>query len=503
MPYPILYILLSAALNIAIFPSLDFSWLAFICFVPLLLLVQRYSPGKSLLFFGLAGFLFNLGNLYWIELVIKHYTELNFFLAVGLLLALCLLLCIFWAAFGFTLAVIARRSGLQTALLLAPFLWVALEWIRLHTTDFPWCLLGYSQYKNLRIAQLSTFAGVYGLSFLIMATNAAIATAVILRKYYYLTTILVFTGLLAVYGNYRIARPVGEGALKVGCIQGNIPQDVKINYEFADQINEKHLRMTRELIAAQKPDLIFWSEASVLFPLRTGGEWTNQILSLARTSHTPLIVGSDSFLQNEIYNSAFFVDAEGRIAGQYDKMYLVPFGEYVPLKWLFFFAGKVVPEISDFTGGKHYNLFALRGHKIAMHICFEVVFPQLCRQFVLNGAGLLSTITNDAWFGKTSAPHQHFAMAVMRAIESRRYMVRAANTGISGFVDPYGRILQATPIYVDAKITGEVKWINEQTFYTRHGDWLVYVALLVSIVGILIKTRRDAVTLPLDNYKTV
>jgi apolipoprotein N-acyltransferase len=488
--YPVLYILLSAALNIAIFPSLDLSGLAFVGFVPLFLLIPRYSSRKLLLFFGLAGFLFNLGNLYWIELVIKHYTALNFFLAVGLLLLLCLLLCLFWGAFGLALSVIARRSGLQFAFLLAPFLWIALEWIRLHTTDFPWCLLGYSQYKNLRIAQLATFTGVYGLSFLIMAVNAAIVTAFLLRKYYYLLCTLLFACLLVLYGNYRIARPVGDGSLKIGCIQGNIPQDVKINYEFADQINQKHLRMTRELIAVQKPDLVFWSEASVLFPLRAGGEWTNQILSLARSAHTPLIVGSDSFLNEEIYNSAFLIDSNGQIAGQYDKIYLVPFGEYVPLKWLFFFAGKVVPEISDFTAGKHYSLFAVKGHKIAIHICFEVVFPQLCRQFVLNGAGLLSTITNDAWFGKTSAPYQHFAMSVMRAIESRRYMVRTANTGISGFVDPYGRILQATGIYVPATITGEVNWIQELTFYSRYGDLLVYISLFVSILGFLIKLEK-------------
>jgi apolipoprotein N-acyltransferase len=252
--------------------------------------------------------------------------------------------------------------------------------------------------------------------------------------------------------------------------------------------------MTRELIASQKPALIFWSEASVLFPLRTGGEWSDAIFSVARNSHTPLVVGSDTFVQNEIYNSAYMVDSNGRISGQYDKMYLVPFGEFVPFKNVFFFAGKVVPEISDFTGGKNYNLFGLNGQNFAVHICFEVVFPQLTRQFVLNGAGLLSTITNDAWFGKTSAPYQHFAMAVMRAIESRRYMVRTANTGISGFVDPYGRILQETGIFTEAKIWDNVKWIREKTFYTTHGDLLVYLSLLISMVSVLAALLRPKIS---------
>jgi apolipoprotein N-acyltransferase len=483
-------VLLAAGMSIAIFPSLDISSLAFICFIPLLLLLHDLSAGKIFLSFSAAGLLFNIGNLYWIAHVIKHYTALNLFLSAGILVLLCLILSLFWGVFGAILAFYRRRSGLLVALLVAPFVWISFEWLRNQLTQFPWCLLGYSQYRNLRFAQTASFSGVYGLSFLLMASNAAITTAFLLKKYKYAAATAITILMMCVYGHFRIQKPVGSDPVLVGCIQGNIPQDVKINFEYADQINRKHIQMTRELIADRHPDLIFWSESSTLFPLRTGGRWTDDILSLARATHTPLIIGSDSFLHRDIYNSAFFVDAAGRIDSQYDKIYLVPFGEYVPLKALLFFAGKVVPEISDFTGGQHYNTFLFKGHKFAIHICFEVVFPQLSREFCLRGSGLLSTITNDAWFGNTSAPYQHFAMAVMRSIETRRYMIRAANTGISGFVDPYGRILQQSDLFVPAKITQSVKWVEEQTFYTRHGDILVYAALFITVAAFFFRNNN-------------
>ncbi|HEY4492176.1 MAG TPA: apolipoprotein N-acyltransferase, partial [Acidobacteriota bacterium] len=261
-------------------------------------------------------------------------------------------------------------------------------------------------------------------------------------------------------------------------------QDQKINYNFAEQVHRKHLRLTSELIQEAKPDLILWSEASALFSIPIGGEWTKEITDLARTHHMPLVVGSDSYTAKQVFNTAYFINANGEIESEYSKMYLVPFGEFVPLSSLFFFAGKVVPEISDFSPGARHTLFRMNGNSFAIHICFEVVFPQLTRTFCRKGATLLATITNDAWFGDTAAPHQHFAMVVMRAIESRRYMVRAANTGISGIVDPYGRILHQSSLFVPAKIAGDVQWIHEQTFYTLWGDVLVYLSIIVSVLAI-------------------
>jgi apolipoprotein N-acyltransferase len=294
----------------------------------------------------------------------------------------------------------------------------------------------------------------------------------------------------SIYGNYRIQIPVGSHPMKIGIVQGNVPQDVKMNLSFAEEIHRKHLDMSEDLLRKSKPDILFWSEAATLFPVREGGIWTKQIEELASTSRVPIILGSDTLTANEIFNSAYFIDEQGQIKGQYDKVYLVPFGEFVPLKRIFFFAGKMVPEISDFTAGTHFDPFEVKGEKLSVAICFEVVFPQLVREFCNRGATLLSTITNDAWFGNTAAPYQHFGMAVMRAIEMRRYLVRDANTGISGFVDPYGRVLQTSGLFVPAEMTGEVRFIREKTFYARYGDWIVYLSIFVSVVAILFRKKR-------------
>ena len=486
--------LLTALLNIAIFPRLEWSWFGFICFVPLLLLMPASSIKELFLFGWVSGFFFNLGNLYWIYYVIQHYSTVHPALCVGILLLLCIVLALFWGVFLAFSGLLRNRLGLLTALLVAPFVWVSLEWIRNQTTEFPWCLLGYSQYNHLRIAQLATFTGVYGLSWLLMAFNAALASFIILRKSYYIIAMVLLTAYVALYGHFRIDRPVGESSARVGLIQGNVPQDVKLDYQFAEQIHKKHVSMTEDLIRSSAPDVIFWAEASTLFPIRTGGVWSKEIWELAASTRTPLIVGSDTFTGEEVFNSAYLVNEKGELEAQYDKIYLVPFGEYVPLKKIFRFAGKMVPEISDFSPGTNYEPFRIGAEKVSINICFEVVFPQLSRAFCNRGATLLATITNDAWFGRTSAPYQHFAMSVLRAIENRRYLIRAANTGISGFVDPYGRILQKTDIFVQAGITGEIRWISERTFYTRFGDWLVYLSILICVAAVLVPNDGRTVT---------
>ncbi|MCI0412207.1 apolipoprotein N-acyltransferase [bacterium] len=489
--FPWVACVLSALLNIAIFPRLQWSWLGFVCFVPLLLLLSTDYGTRKLFFYGwLTGFLFNLGNLYWIYYVIQHYSTVHPALVVGILLLLCIVLALFWGVFLAITGIFRNRLGLNVALLVAPFLWIVLEWTRNQTTEFPWCLVGYSQYNHLRIAQMASFAGVYGLSWLLLSANAAIMILIVLRRSYYIIACSILVATVSIYGHFRIARPVGTETAKIGVIQGNVPQDAKLNYSFAESIHRKHVQMTMELIEKSKPDIIFWSEASTLFPIRTGGIWSKEIWKLAAITRIPLIIGSDTFTGEEVFNSAYLVNERGEIAGQYDKIYLVPFGEFVPLKNIFFFAGKMVPEISDFSRGTNYRPFLIRGQKVSINICFEVVFPQLSREFCLRGTTLLATITNDAWFGRTAAPYQHFAMSVMRAIENRRYLVRAANTGISGFVDPYGRILQATEIFVPASVTGEIRWVTEQTFYTRFGDWIVYLGMLVCVTTLFLTVRR-------------
>jgi len=488
--FPWLASVLTALFHIAIFPKLQLSWLAFVSLTPLLLLLKTETRRRLFLFGFVCGFLFDLGNLYWIYFVIQHYSSVHPVLCIGILFLLCLLLGFFWALFLYLAGLLRDQAGLSRALFVAPFLWVLLEWTRGYVTQFPWCLFGYSQSNHLRIAQFASFAGVFGLSWLLVAWNAALVTFIVLRKRLFLAAIATILLSIAIYGHFRIQMPVGDRSSKIGVVQGNVPQDVKLDYSFGESIHRKHLAMTMDLVERAKPEIVFWSEAATLFPLRDGGIWTKQIGELASVNRIPIVLGSDTFTGEEVFNSAYLVNESCQIQGQYDKVYLVPFGEFVPLKKIFFFAGKMVPEISDFTAGTNFEPFVIKGEKVSVNICFEVVFPQLSREFCMRGATLLATITNDAWFGRTAAPYQHFAMATMRSIENRRYMVRAANTGISGFVDPYGRILQETELFVPAGITGDVRFVNEKTFYTRFGDWIVYLSMFVCAAAFLARTKQ-------------
>lgn len=482
----LLCVLLSALMNIAIFPRLEITWLAFICFVPLFLLIPGNRRSSLFWYFFCTGFLFRIGNLYWIYFVIEHYSRVHPVLVVGILILLCILMSVTWGVFGWLLGYLNGRIGLERALIVAPFLWIVLERL-LMFVQFPWDFAGYSLYRQSSIAQLASLAGVYGLSFLIVAVNASIAIFIILQRYYYSAAMALFVLAISFFGHWQISRPVEGLPVEVGVIQASIPQDVKINYEFAEEVNRKHIQMTEELLSSGTPDIVFWSESSTMYPFLAGGDWARQVVDLARRNSVPILVGSDAFVDKRVYNSSFLINANGELAGQYSKIYLVPFGEFVPLKSLFFFAGKVVPEISDFSPGETYTQFPLKGKTFAVNICFEVVFPQLARTLCKDGAGLLVTITNDAWFGKTCAPYQHFAMAAMRSIETRRYLVRAANSGISGIIDPYGRVLKQTGIFVQDKFLAQVQFLEENTFYTKHGDVLIYFSILVVFVSLWLK----------------
>jgi apolipoprotein N-acyltransferase len=208
----------------------------------------------------------------------------------------------------------------------------------------------------------------------------------------------------------------------------------------------------------------------------------------------PILVGSDQIDRStpptRYYNSAFLVRPDGSTGGVYRKMHLVPFGEYVPLKQILFFAAPLVEAVSDFSAGNEAVLLPVRGHLMSTAICYEIVYPDLVRQSVVGGSELLSTITNDAWFGRTSAPYQHFAQAAMRAIENGRYLVRSANTGISGIVDPYGRVQAQTAIYQPAVVVGEARFLSSRTIYSRIGDAFAYASTVLTLALLLAVRRR-------------
>jgi apolipoprotein N-acyltransferase len=277
-------------------------------------------------------------------------------------------------------------------------------------------------------------------------------------------------------------------------IQGNIAQDEKIQPARAAAIFQDYLRMTRQGIR-EGAEFVVWPESSTPFRFEDDPLGALQIRTLAQQARVSILFGSDQFVRGAngapttFYNSAFMVRPDGTTGGVYRKIHLVPFGEYVPMQKMLFFAAPLVQAVSDFSAGDEATLLPVDGHLVSTAICYEVVYPALVRRFVIGGSEMLTTITNDAWFGPTSAPYQHFEQAAMRAIEEGRYLVRSANTGVSGIVDPYGRVLARSAIYEPAVLVGDARFLNTSTFYARHGDILAYAAVVVTALLLLLARR--------------
>ena len=414
--------------------------------------------------------------------------------------ALIAYLSLFPALFAMVMARLTSVFG-ASALLVAPLVWVATELGRTHIfTGFPWVLLGYSQVTMLPVAQLASILGVYGVSGLTGAVSAAMACAAVranvsmLRRFTPLAVTLVLVFAVSGWGAGRVGAALltrsGE-AIRVGLVQGNVDQGMKWDRGRSAAIFAEYLRMTRTAIA-RGAEIVLWPESSTPFFFEDDRAGAEQIKNVARQANVPILLGSDQIdpgAPTKYYNSAFLVRPDGSVGGVYRKMHLVPFGEYVPLKQIFFFAAPLVEAVSDFSPGESAVLLPVKGHVLSTAICYEIVYPDLVRQFAKAGSELLTTITNDAWFGRTSAPYQHFAQASMRAIENGRYLVRSANTGISGIVDPYGRVLEPTDIFQQSVVVGDARFVNDTTIYTRIGDVFAYASTVVTVV-LLVLARR-------------
>jgi len=317
--------------------------------------------------------------------------------------------------------------------------------------------------------------------------------------------VLAGTLLIAVWGNARLR--AGEltragQPIRVGLVQGNVDQGQKWSIASSAAILQSYLEMTRQAID-QGAQLVIWPESSTPFRFEEDLAGAAQLRALARATGVPILFGSDqvdwqvrgtSRVPGRAFNSAFLVRADGSTGGVYRKMHLVPWGEYVPLKDLLFFVGALVEAMgTGFAAGTEATLLPVGGRPVSVAICYEIIFPDLVRRFVLEGSELLTTITNDAWFGKTSAPYQHFEQASVRAVEEGRYLVRSANTGISGVVDPYGRVVQRSEIFQPAVVVGEARLLTDTTIYARIGDAFAYASAIVTI-ALLLMARRPRST---------
>ncbi len=484
--------ILSALLLILSFPKFDIEIFSWIGFVPLFFAIRNKSKARAFLLSYLTGIIFWLGIAYWLI----HVT------LVGMIL-LVLYLALYFGVFGFLVSTYLLPT--THYLLFIPSLWVILEYIRLYLfTGFPWALLGYAQYLNLPVIQIADITGAWGLSFLTMSINLVVYLSLNKKLGVKLTVrplllpvFLLFLSLT--YGYYTLNLSTTyyplPTKLKVSVIQGNIPQHLKWDIRAEDFIWNKYLNLTASA-AQDKPDLIIWPEASLPVALEVNSLYYDKLNALVKDNGLPLLLGAVTLSDDLYYNSALLIFKQKASVNKYDKLHLVPFGEYIPLRKVFRFLETVVP-IGDFTTCKEYTVFNLLNVKFSVLICFEDLFPDLSREFTKRGANFLINITNDAWFGETSSPVQHLQASVFRAVENRLFLLRAANTGVSGFIDAYGRIVSLVKdkagrnIFVDGYSTEEISLKNKNSsFYTRYGDIFIIFCFLIILYGITRHFRK-------------
>ena len=445
----------------------------------------------------ISGVAYFVGTTYWTGSVMRQYGDLQSVIATALMLALAAYLAIYPAFFALAVQRLVARFGAR-AIVLAPAVWVATEFGRGYLfTGFPWVSLGYSQATVLPVAQLASLCGVWGLSALVALVNAALVLLVFDRtraRWWLATAAAIAVVATSAWGSVRLrdsALTRSGVPLRVGLVQGNVSQDQKWNQARAGSIVQDYLDLTRRA-AGEGARFILWPESALPFFFEEEPLAGAAVRQVAIETRTTLLVGSDQIDRTppaRYFNAAFLIDPAGTVAAVYRKVHLVPFGEYVPLKRLLFFAGPLIQAVSDFSEGDRIVMLPVAGRTASTAICYEVVYPNLAREATRSGSELLTTITNDAWFGRSSAAWQHFEMASLRAIEQGRYLARAANTGISGIVDPYGRVLVRSALFERAVLTGDVRFLTSQTVYARTGDLFVYACIAAALAALALTIR--------------
>jgi apolipoprotein N-acyltransferase len=495
--------LLSGLLLVLAFPNHNIGWLAWIGLVPLLLAIQGRRPIWAFLLSLMTGVIFFSGICSWI-LESPGYHVLHHILA-GLFLGAP------FGFFGLVFALICRRRGGGLALFAAPFTWVCIEYVRsnLSFLSLPLGLLAHTQYLHPALTQFVCFTGAYGLSFMIVMVNSALVAVVLTffpRSEQYTdyrqfapskrtaAFLICVTGILSslalLYSQRVLSEPIEGKNFKISLIQGNIDQALKWNPKYAKSIMQTYADLTKKAVEDQ-PALIVWPEAATPRAINMDRRLYSELRQIVEETGIPLLLGStmhQKFKKQELKamrfkNSAFLISPDKAESNQkYDKILLVPFGEYVPMEKLIPWSWIKVPEVANYLPGKEWTVFDGPGFRFSVTICWESIFPGLVRKFVNKGAQFIVNITNESWYKDTAAPHQFVAASVFRALENRVYVVRCANTGVSCFIDPYGRIVdrvkdeKGRDTYVQGVLTKTIVPSNSKTFYTLYGDWLVWTS---------------------------
>jgi apolipoprotein N-acyltransferase len=493
--------LLSGVLLFLSFPKFGHGAVAWVALAPLFIAIPGARGLEAMRLGYVTGAVSAMGLLYWTSLVVMQFGGLSLPMGLAVMLALCLAFALFPALFGWAMGRLCAAFG-SRALLAAPVVWVGCEVLRAYTFfEFPWCLLGYSQYRLLPMIQIASLTGVYGVSCVVAFSSAVLAYVTLDRDprhrgFALLALAAVLAGVWA-HGAWTLAHPLPEtGRVRAGLIQAVILQDEKWDPRRAEDNVDAHVALSREA-AADGARLIVWPESAVPFSFDRAST-SDELRALARETGAALVFGNDDEERQageiRVWVGAKMLTPDGALVYRYHKNRLVPFGEYVPLKSVFTLGGRVgarlVRSIADFTPGTEASVVRWDGHVLGTSICYEAIFPDYIRRFAANGAEILLNVTNDGWYGRTSAPPQHFAMAVFRAVENHKWLLRAANTGISAFVDPYGRITARTQLFERRALVSDAAYVPGLTPYARMGDVFPWGCFLLSAFAVASGYRR-------------
>ena len=513
-----LLVLLSSLLQVLVFPLAGLYVLSWLAFAPLIVALLRSRPAGALEIDGsvnleaakpaqafllayASGILWYAGTCYWIYNTMHQYGGLSAPVALLALFLFCLYLGLYHGLFGLLLSLTAGPGrDHRRALVAAPFLWVAVELARTRITGFPWNLLGTAQVDNISLSRITTWTGVYGVSFEIMLVNVAIAAAFLgPKKNRNMLLVASLAAGVVLQAGSLVDAPALPADRTAVLVQENIPVD-------ATWTRATFERTVRELVdLSEKPaaspsnaavsnghgvDLIVWPESPAPF-YTSDPLFREPVREMARETHAWVVTGAigNSPAQGkptlQVFNSAALVSPSGEWTARYDKVHLVPFGEYLPFPRLFAFAGGLTREVGEFTGGGSRVPLDAGGERLGVFICYESVFPGEVRQFADHGAQILVNLSNDGWYGDSGAYAQHLNQTRMRAIENDRWLLSATNTGVTASIDPYGRTLARLPRKERGALVAPYALTSVTTFYTRHGDWFCWLCAIISAGALL------------------
>ena len=493
---------LSGLLLVFSFPRFDLYPLSAVALAPLILVsAQEMQAWKRFLWGSLAGFVFFAGTSTWIYTVMREFGGLGVLAAGGVLCLLCFILSLYWGCFAWLSGYLWRNRWGPAAI---PFLWVALELARAHLfTGYPWLLLGYALTDYPSIARLASWAGVYGLSFLLISCNVALGWLWIERSREHRFPRSSATHLGVLLAGFLLLRFTATEEIypqdqQAFLVQTNIPQEAAFtpwNPEAQRPLFDRLEILTTDAVGRPEPPaLVIWPEMPASFYFHDDGFTRPFMEGIARRTNSYFLTGIVAFVpgsdRTEPLNSNVLLAPSGELLAQYDKIHLVPFGEYIPWERFLGFAESLTAEGGDFVAGSRFVVTELPGGRMSSIICYEAIFSELSRRFVQDGAEVLVNISNDGWFGDSAARYQHLLMARMRAIENGRYLLRATNTGMTVVVRPDGQIGYQLPPDRPGVLAARWGFIQRQTFYNRYGDWLAYWACLVSLVALLAARGR-------------